>query len=341
METWDNVSALRPRSEVFAEAVRRGLEPGDDRFDRFRNQELMDDLLPIEGTTQRGFTSAQAQRFFDLLALSRQLRSKRPRASALAFWLCWNGATDVPPHLVCEHVERCVGSYLKALKRQYERRRVPIRMADDPERWRKAGMSWAKPLVDGVLRSFAGNGLMLDFLAILVGLLLRAVFSRASFEAVSGLLSRLAFLLGAKSFNIEAARTIWNIIAEGFALFTPNEETNPLLAAVRKVSAEEPEAIIGLVHDTRLVIELMGQVFPMYDLRGAPAIPESADDISTSRYHKFAPAMVSVLTLTSTHPHCVEMRKNLRAGNVELVLQEFHQVRVVRDAALDRIRGNN
>ncbi len=61
-------------------------------------------------------------------------------------------------------------------------------MADDPERWRKAGMAWAKPLVDGVLQSFVDNGLMLDFLAILVGLLLRAVFSRTSFEAVSGLL---------------------------------------------------------------------------------------------------------------------------------------------------------
>ncbi len=76
----------------------------------------------------------------------------------------------------------------------------------------------------------------------------------------------------------------------------------------------------------------------MYDLRGAPAIPESASDISASLYHKFPPAMVSVLTLTSKHPHCLEIRANLRAGNVEPVLQEFHQVRVIRDAALDYIR---
>ena len=114
---------------------------GDDRFDRFRNQELMDDLLPIEGTTQRGFTSAQAQRFFDLLALCRQLRSKRPRASDLAFWLCWNGATDVPPYLVCEHVERCVRAYIKALSASTNVVAFLSGWLTIPSSWRKAGMS--------------------------------------------------------------------------------------------------------------------------------------------------------------------------------------------------------
>ncbi len=56
METESAEIRLIPRAEVFAEAARRGLEPGDDRYDRFRAAGLITDLAWIKGTNQRGFT---------------------------------------------------------------------------------------------------------------------------------------------------------------------------------------------------------------------------------------------------------------------------------------------
>jgi hypothetical protein len=336
----DDRAAPTPKTEIFAEARRRRLEPGDDRFDRFRNEGLIGDLVPIAGTTQRGFTPDQAERFFELLTLCKELRSKRPRASALAFWLCWRGSTDVPPHLVCEHVARCLRSYLRILRRQYERRRVPIRSAKDSERWRKAGMPWAKPFIRDMLSSFIDNGVMLDILATIIGMFLRTLFSQASFEAVATSLSGLAFLFGIKRVEPTTLRKIWDVLAEGMQLFNTYERQNPLLGAVREVREKDPAAIIGLVHDARRVIATMAQVFPMYDVAGAPAIPEPANDSAISLYQKFPPAMVSVLALTRKGSYCIEMLANLRSGNAEPVLQEFHQLRVIRDSALEHIRSS-
>ena len=56
---------------------------------------------------------------------------------------------------------------------------------------------------------------------------------------------------------------------------------------------------------------------------------------------KFPPAIAAVLTLTRKAPHAIEMRENLRIGNIEPVIQEFSQVRVMRDSVLAHIRKGN
>ncbi|MGA7201583.1 MAG: hypothetical protein WBX26_07125, partial [Candidatus Cybelea sp.] len=93
-----------PKAKVFAKATELNLSPSEDRLDRFRKAQLLDDLVPIPGTTQRGFFPAQANRFLFLLWLGKAL-GQRLRPSAMAFWLCWYGADDVPPELVCEHID--------------------------------------------------------------------------------------------------------------------------------------------------------------------------------------------------------------------------------------------
>jgi hypothetical protein len=338
MDTASQKVTLTPKAEVFAEARRRGLEPSDDRFDRFRTARLIGDLATIEGTTQHGFTPTQAQRFFDLLTLCKKLDSKRPRASALAFWLCWDGATDVPPELICEHIERTVQSFLRYLRRQYDRRRVPYRSAGDPERWRKAGMPWVKPFIKELLTSFIGNGLMLDILSTVVGLFLRALFSNAAFEAAAPILKRLAFLFGIKQVKPEAMRGFWNVAQEGTQLFTTDERTNALITAVREVNAQAPGEIIGLVHDTRRTIAAMSAAFPTYDVTTAPAVPDPRSDVSVTLNRLFPPGMTAVTALTRKEPHAIEMRENLRSGNVEPVVEEFRQVRVIRDTIFAHIR---
>jgi hypothetical protein len=330
-------NTLVPKGEVFEEARRRDFAPGDDRFDRFRAWGLISELAPIPGTTQRGFTPSQAQRFFDLLSLCKQLGSKRPRASALAFWLCWHGATDVSPRLVCEHIERAVLSYLRFIKRQYGRRRVPMREAHDSERWRKAGIPWVKPFISEFFQSFVDNGLMLDILATMVGLALRMLFSDASFEAAATIFRRIAFLFGIKETKLEAMRTIWNIAREARQLFTVDERANLLLNAVREVNRENPSEIIQIVQDGRLVIGVMGAVFPIYKVSSAPALSEGSSETRVSVARNFPPAMCSVLAATRRVPHAVEMRQRLRAGDKEAAMAEFQQIRVIRDSIIAHI----
>jgi hypothetical protein len=331
-----NQGGLIPKSRVFARAAELQLAPSDERLEGFYKAQLLSELQRIAGTTQRGFTPEQANRFLLLLWLCKVL--PKPRPPALAFWLCWYGFNDVPPELVCEHVERIVLSYIRLLRRQYGRRRVPKRSADDPERWRKAGMPWAKPFIKELLTSFIGNGLMLDVLSTVVGLALRALFSEVAFEAVAGILKRLAFLFGIKEIKPEAMRTLWNMAQEAAPLFTTDERKNALLAAVREVNAKDPSQIIDLVHFTRSVIWAMAQAFPIFDIATAPAVPDPASDVSVSLNRYFAPGITAVLALTRREPHAIEMRENLRAGNVAPVLEEFHQIKVIRDSVLAHIR---
>ena len=338
MENTSNELGLLPRSEVFAKATSYGLQPGDDRFDRFRDAGLIEDLVPIKGTNQRGFTRPQAQRFLILLDLCRRLGTKRPRVSALAFWLNWYGYTDVPPELVCEHVKRTIRHVLRFLRREYGRRRVPMRSAQDPDRWRKAGMPWTKPFIREVLTSFIDNGIMLDILSTFVGLALRLLFSQVAFDVVAPILKRLAVLLKMNP-DPTAMRTLWDVAAEGLGLFNPDERTNPLLGAVREVNASDPSEIITLVQDARLHAAAMAHVFPIYDITQAPEVADPSSSISVWLNRHFAPGITAILALTRTSEHAIEMRKNLRTGNVEPVLQEFYQVKVARDTLLARIRG--
>ena len=329
---------LIPRGEVFAEAERRGLEPTDDRYDRFRTADLITELAWIKGTNQRGFTLDQANRFLHLLTLSKRLGTKRPRASALAFWLCWYGATDVPPQLVCEHIKRCVCTYLRFLARQYDRRRVPQRSHADDERWRKAGMPWAKPFIKEFLQSFIDNGIMLDLLSTIVGLVLRALFSRTSFEIVAPVLKRLAFMVGIKEIKIEAVRRCWDLAQEALELINTDESRNSLLVAVRELEIDQPAKIIGLVHDMHRTLDVMGHVFPSYQIPNAPEVADPQSDTSKSVARYLAPAMTAVLVLTRDHPHAIEMRENMRRGNYEPVAQEFYQLRVIRESIFTHIR---
>jgi len=261
-----------------------------------------------------------------------------PRISALAFWLCWYGYTDVPPELVCEHVERTIRHVLWFLRYGYSRRRVPKREAQDPDRWRKAGMPWTKPFIREVLTSFVNNGIMLDILSTIVGLALRLLFSQVAFAVVAPILKRLALLLKMNPDPI-AMRTLWDGAAEGVQLFEPDERKNPLLRAVREVNASDPSEIIGLVQDARRHAAVMEHIFPIYNLAQAPGVPDPGSSVSVWLNRHFAPGITAVLALTRKCEHSIEMRKNLRTGNVEPVLQEFYQVKVARDTAFARIRG--
>jgi hypothetical protein len=336
----ENVSlgaSLIPRREVFEEAERRGLAPSDDRFDRFRKAQLLGDLDYLPDSKQRGFTAHQAKRFFDLLSLSQQIASKRPRPTALAFWLCWHGATDVPAELVAEHVERSVLTFLRTLKRQYERRRVPSRNSADPERWRQAGMPWAKAAIKEFVAPRIKSPLLVDIIATATGMALRTWFSNPTFESTLALLRRFLWLFGAKEINVELARQLWDMLQDGLRLFTTYERSNPLLGAVREVNATKPEQIIELVHDARRACEVMGTVFPFYRMACEPPVPVDPQYPIVAKYHLFPPGFAAVMALVRDYPNAIKMRQHLRDGNNEPVLEEFRAIAVIRDSVLGRV----
>jgi hypothetical protein len=199
-------------------------------------------------------------------------------------------------------------------------------------------MPWVKPFVREILTSFANNGIMLDFLSTVVGVVLRTLFSKTSFDIVAPILKRLAFLVGAKEVNVEAMRTLWDVAAEGLQLFTTDERRNPLLGAIREINAQNPSEVIALVHDAHRTHDAMAHVFPIYRAPEAPQVADPKNDAAVTLTRLFPPGVVSALALTRTSPHSIEMRQNLRTGNVEPVLREFYQVKVVRDSIFARIR---
>lgn len=327
---------LIPKSEVFARGEELKLAPSDDRFDRFRKAKLLDDLALLEGTTQRGFTVEQANRFITLLAVSNAL-GKRTRPDALAFWLVWYGFKNVPATLVCDHIERTITSFLRYMRREFDRKRVPPKGLRNPQRWERAGEPWAKFIVKNLLQRAAGNPVAREMLSFLIGLALRALISPTSFESVAHLLQRLAVLAGGQKSKVDALREAWAALSEAMQLFTLDIEQNPLVGAIRKVRAEEPELVVSLVLDTRNSVGVMGAVFPIFRTASPPLAEDPNDKTKVYLAKHFGPGMAAVVALTRDMPHAIEMRKNMREGNYDAALAEFHQVKVVTDDIATRI----
>jgi|GEM_PF-5668157 hypothetical protein len=323
-----DTAALIPKTTVFAKATELDLSLSDDKLDRFRKAGLLDDLVPIGGTTQRGFRLAQANRCVALLAICKVL-GQRPKFSALAFWLCWYGFEDVPPDLICEHIDRTLLSYLTMLRRELDRKRVPINGVRDPKRWDKVGKPWGRFILKNYLRRAVDNPIAREVFSWTVGLVLRALISQTSFEAVATILQRVAYLVGIDKSKTDALREIWGALSDGVKLFTLDEAQNPLIRVVRQINATDPKMIIPLVHDARLTVGVMGAVFPVFNIAGAPLAddPKDAGRVYVAKH--FAPGIVAVLALTRDLPHAISMRRNFREGNFQPALDEFYQVKVI------------
>ena len=327
---------LIPKSEVFAKAEELKLGPSDDRFDRFRKAELLDDLDLVEGTTKRGFTVEQANRFVTLLAVSNAL-GKRTRPEPLAFWLVWYGFKNVPVNLVCDHVERSIASFLRYMRREFDRKRVPPKSIRNPERWERAGEPWAKFIVKYLFQRAAGNPIAQEMLSFLIGLALRALISPTSFESVAHLFQRLAFLAGADKSKAEALREAWAMLSEAMQLFTLDIEQNPLVGAIRKVRADDPGIIVSLVQDTRNTIGVMGAVFPILRTASPPLSEDPNDKTKTYIARHFGPSMTAAIAVTRDMPHAIEIRQKMREGNYDPALAEFRQIKGVTDGILTHI----
>jgi hypothetical protein len=322
-----NQEELIPKSRVFARAVELGLAPTDERLETFYKAQLLRELQRIEGTTQRGFTSVQGNRFLALLWLCKVLR--KPRPPELAFWLCWYGFEDVPSELVCEHVENTVLRYLRVMRREFQRKRVPIDGVRDPAQWRTAGKPLAKSVFKHNFRRPITNPLAFEVLSGIIGLALRALISKSSFEAVASWLGRVGFLIGIDRSKTDALREIWSALTEGMELFDLDESKNPLLKAVREVRANDPGEIIELVRDGRPTVWLLGTVMPIVNPPAPPVAQDPSDAGAVFVAKNFAPGIVGTLAFCRNFPHMVEMRRQFREGNYQEALGEFHQVKVV------------
>jgi hypothetical protein len=329
-------SELTPRSSVFAEARRLGLAPSDDRFDRLRAVNLVHDAGLIPHTKQRGFTRAQADRFIDLLTIGKELRSKRPRASELAFFLCWRGERDVPPELVCEQIERSVLAFVRWFGRECDRRRTPkdgnLR---SEKRWERIGRSWARFVTKSMWRKYLDRPVIRDLIAVTFAAVFRAIFSAATFESVAQKLRNIAFVIVGRDVPISNLRKTWEGTREIAELFSPDERTNKLLLAIREIRRTNPLGVIQLVHDTRHHLDALGEVFPAF---GAALAKNEPSDHGWVPVVKALPAQLcAVLAVTAQFPHAIEIRKQLREGNRQQTLAEFYNIKIVRDDIMKRL----
>lgn len=327
---------LIPKAKVFARATELNLSPSEDRLDRFRKAQLLDDLVLIPGTTQRGFLPEQANRFLFLLWLGRAL-GQRLRPSAMAFWLCWYGVDGVPPELVCEHIDRTLVSFLAMMGREFDRRRVPVKGVRNPEQWQKVEKPWGKFVLKHYFGRAINSPIARQVFSRTAGLALRALIAPTSFDAVAPIVRRLGHLIGVDASKTEAFREIWAALREGVQLFTLDQHKNPLVTEIRKINATDPALIIPIVRDTRLMVAAMGAAFPIYRMDAAPEAADPNDKKLVYIAKHFAPGMVAATALTRDFPHAIEMRENLRKGNYEPVVAEFHQIKIVTDNIAARI----
>jgi hypothetical protein len=331
-----NAGNLIPRSKVFSDARRCNLDPSDDRFDRLRDVALLDDLGPVLNSKERGFTPTQAKRFIDLLTIGKELRSKRPRASELAFFLCWSGERDVPPELVCEQIERSVLAFLRWFGRECDRRRTPIDgNLRSEKRWERIGRSWARFVTKSMWRKYLDRPVIRDLIGATFAAVFRAIFSAASFESVAGKLRNIAFVVVGRDVPISDLKKVWEGTREVAELFSPDERTNKLLLAIREIRRTNPLGVIQLVHDTRNHLDALGEVFPAF---AAALAKNEPSDHGWVPVVKALPAQLcAVLAVTAQFPRAIEIRKQLREGNRQQALAEFYNIKIVRDDIMNRL----
>jgi hypothetical protein len=257
--------------------------------------------------------------------------------SRSGFWLCWYGFDDVPTDLICEHVEAAVASHLRNLRRELHRKKVPLHGVRDPASWYDAGKPLAKFILKYNVRRPVTNPVAIEVISGIVGLALRALISKSSFEAVATWLGRVAFLMGIDRGKTEALREIWLALQEAMELFELDERKNPLLEAVRDVYRTDSREIVDLVRDSRPMVWLSGTLIPILCPKAPPQADDPNDKTAVTTARLFAPGAAAVLAFCRNVPHTIEMRRQFREGNFQQAYGEYHQIKVVATDIANRI----
>lgn len=312
-------------------AARRSLHLGDDRLDRWHGAKITDPSSAIVGTSERGYTAAQADRILVVAEIAAGIKSKRPTASEIAFLLAYEGH-EAPPLLVLEHVERSMLMFQRRIRRMLDGHGDGNLMRID------ASKRLAPQVIRMLLRyaspTLARNVVLFEVGAataeVVISLILKGTASANTFPMFTSLVSRIF-----PNATAEAPRMLWDLLHELMALLRLDEK-NAIFAAL-KDACKEPEAALVAATDARRLLDVGSRVFPwMADadvLRELRWVTED-DRVFVNRYF---PPIISGLVLAMRKDVLAQRRlADLRAGNENAALNDLNRMSAAGSEISDR-----
>jgi hypothetical protein len=327
------------RREVKTQIVAEGCpEPSDDQIDRWADAFACGQ--PSQGgLSAYGYTEAQAQRLVLIAKIVKGLPSKRVRKSEIAFWLAFQGAVDVPPDLVCEHIEASVRTFQRRSRRILNElgRRNEADCVGVKEIAKKLAGLLARNIVLKLVPALGRSMLAREFLSILIGIFLRASTRTTPYAEVSGEIGRATAVLSPTSEPLpgDARQELFSILADASQLLRLDDK-NEMLIGIRAVTASGDSAQVFLiVESARKLLITASQVFPWMLNPSVLTSFALEDRRFLARY--FAPIVCGVRAAIRDNEYAKQLDVDLREGNTERTLTEFSQAKQLGDHVANRL----
>ena len=320
-----------PRREAKVRIAQAGYEPpSDDQIDRWHSEGLLCEQPSTGRPLAHGYSETQVRRLIAIARIVAALKSQRVRSSEIAFGLCVNGAIDIPPGLVCEHVEVAVRAF------QAKIRRILNEIGSRNEGFyvgflgkaRKLGGLLAKNILLKAIPSLARSGFAREVIGTTIGLFLRALAKPVQYGELAGDIRRTTTALRPDSMppTRQALRELFATISDASQLLRLDEE-NAMLLAIRTVG--DSGEIFSVVEFTRNLLAVASRFFPWMTNPNAVPWLDAEDREFLRRYS--IPVVCGAMATIRANEYTKGLAADLRAGNTGRASVEFAQMKQFGD----------
>jgi hypothetical protein len=322
-----------PRREAVARIVLAGYpEPSDDQIDRWDSAGLICEPPCAERRSSYGYTAQQQDRLVAIARIVARLDSKRPRNSEIAFWLCYEGARDVPADLVCAHIEASVKLLQSGLLR------ILNGLGSRNEGFyvgfmataKKLGFLLARKVLLSTIPHLGRSSLARQTIGTFIALLLRTSSKPTSYGSVARDLRQGATALRADATPPpeHALRYLFETISDLSQLFRL-DASNTMLQAVREIASEDPTEMYWAVELVAGMLPAAARVFPwMVDASTLSSL-KPTEQKTVDRY--FAPIQCAVMATLRHNDYTRALATQVREGNTQRIVADLQEAKVVTD----------
>lgn len=332
------------RRQVKARIVAAGCpEPSDEQIDRWGAAGLVCEPPSQGRPSAYGYTEAQAQRSVLIARIASNLPSKRVRTSEIAFWLAFNGATDVPVDLVCQHIEASIQAIqsriwriLNELGRGNEADYVGVIGTAQ-----KLGGLLARSILLKLVPVLGDSALAQEFLGAVLGVFLPALKQPTPYEVVSSDLGKASAVLSPTSEPLpaKARRELFSIFTEAFQ-FLRWDDKNEMLLGIRAIAAsDDSRRVLQVVESARNLLITASKVFPWMLNPGTLPFLGLEDRLFFARY--FAPTVCGLNAALRDNEYAQQFDADLRAGKTERALSELSQMKQLGEYVANKLSAGD
>jgi hypothetical protein len=312
--------------------------PSDDQIDRWEAAGLLCEPPSARKPSPYGYTSAQAERLVAIARIVSRLGSERTRNAEIAFWLCLEGAVDVPPEFVCEHLlveartfQSSTGRILNSLGRRSEGHHLGIIGIA-----KKLGGLLARQ-ASKIIPSLSRSSLAREVLGTFITLFLYTSAKPNEYSTVARDIRQATTVMRRNSDPPPepVLRQLFDIIAD-FSQFLRTDERNPALVAVEQLrQSANPADVFWVIELGAGIITTINAVFPwISEASGLPSL--SARDQQVINRH-FAPVSCAILATLRNNEHTMALASKLRAGNTDEAIGDLRKLKQVGIEIFDAI----